>query len=86
MARSSSIERVVLPISAAEPADGEDGHDFGMHGSFDSSASDFSAQGWLTQKGVSPTVVNLGAAVVAGVKMVAADPKAFFTALRARPS
>jgi hypothetical protein len=57
-----------------------------MHGSFDSSASDFSAQGWLTQKGVSPTVVNLGAAVVAGVKMVAADPKAFFTALRARPS
>ncbi|MGZ4470201.1 MAG: SDR family oxidoreductase [Nocardioidaceae bacterium] len=69
-----------------EPADGEDGHDFGMHGSFDSSASDFSAQGWLTQKGVSPTVVNLGAAVVAGVKMVAADPKAFFTALRARPS
>ncbi|MGY2876314.1 hypothetical protein ACVW00_003504 [Marmoricola sp. URHA0025 HA25] len=74
------------PANLWEPADGEDGHDFGAHGSFDGSASGFSAQSWLTSKGVSPALVNLGAAVLAGTKMVASDPKAFLAALRMRPS
>jgi hypothetical protein len=40
----------------------------------------------LTRAGISPLLVNLGAAVVSGVKMVAADPKPFFAALRGRPA
>jgi NAD(P)-dependent dehydrogenase (short-subunit alcohol dehydrogenase family) len=74
------------PANLWEPADGQDGHDFGAHGSFDDAASRFSAQGWLTRTGLSPTLVNLGAAVVSGVRMVASDPKAFAAAVFARPA
>ncbi|WP_221176922.1 SDR family oxidoreductase [Nocardioides pocheonensis] len=74
------------PSNLWEPADGEDGHDFGAHGSFDASASSSSAQARLTRTGLSPLLVNLGAAVGAGAKMVAADPKAFMKALLARPA
>jgi NAD(P)-dependent dehydrogenase (short-subunit alcohol dehydrogenase family) len=74
------------PANLWEPADGEDGHDYGAHGSFDDTASESSGQARLTRTGLSPLVVNLGAAVVAGTKMVASDPKAFFNALLARPS
>ena len=74
------------PANLWKPADGADGHDFGAHGSFDAAASDFSTQSWLTRKGVSPTLVNLGAAVVSGARMVAKDPKAFLDAVRARPA
>jgi NAD(P)-dependent dehydrogenase (short-subunit alcohol dehydrogenase family) len=74
------------PENLWEPADSDDGRDFGSHGSFDGSSSRFSLQGWLTRTGLSPTLVNLGAAVAGGTKMVASDPKAFFDALRARPS
>ena len=73
------------PANLWEPADGKDGHDFGAHGSFDKRASTSSGQSWLTRKGISPGLVNLGAAVVAGGRMVAADPKAFFNAVLARP-
>ena len=74
------------PSNLWEPADAEAGHDFGAHGSFDDSASSSSAQARLTRTGLSPLLVNLGSAVVAGSKMVASDPKAFFAALRSRPS
>ena len=73
------------PANLWEPADGKDGKDFGAHGSFDDQAATSSAQSWLTRKGISPALVNVGAAVVAGSKMVAADPKAFFNAVLARP-
>jgi hypothetical protein len=73
------------PANLWEPADSEDGEDFGAHGSFDAEATTHSAQGWLTRKGVSPLAVNLGAAVVSGVKMIASEPKAFFNAVLARP-
>jgi NAD(P)-dependent dehydrogenase (short-subunit alcohol dehydrogenase family) len=74
------------PANLWEPADGKDGRDFGAHGSFDSAASASSGQARLTRTGLSPALVNLGAAVVAGVRMVASDPKAFFAALRGRPA
>jgi NAD(P)-dependent dehydrogenase (short-subunit alcohol dehydrogenase family) len=74
------------PANLWEPADAESGHDFGAHGSFDESATRFSLQGWLTRTGLSPTLVNLGAAVVAGTKMVAQEPRAFVDALRNKPS
>ena len=74
------------PSNLWEPADAEDGRDFGAHGSFDDEATTYSFQGWLTRAGVTPAVVNLGAAVGSGAKMVAADPKAFFRAVLARPS
>jgi NAD(P)-dependent dehydrogenase (short-subunit alcohol dehydrogenase family) len=74
------------PANLWEPADGEDGRDFGAHGSFDGVASGFSAQGLLTRSGLSPTLVNLGAAVVSGARMVAKDPKAFLDAVLARPA
>jgi NAD(P)-dependent dehydrogenase (short-subunit alcohol dehydrogenase family) len=74
------------PANLWEPADGEDGHDFGAHGSFDAQASSSSGQARLTRSGLSPALVNFGAAVVAGTKMVAADPKAFMKALLARPA
>ena len=42
---------------------------------------------FVTGNSFAETGANLNAALrAAGVKMVAADPKAFFTALRARPS
>jgi NAD(P)-dependent dehydrogenase (short-subunit alcohol dehydrogenase family) len=74
------------PANLWEPADAAEGRDFGAHGSFDESATRFSLQGWLTRTGLSPAIVNLGAAVVAGTKMVAAEPKAFVDALRNKPS
>jgi NAD(P)-dependent dehydrogenase (short-subunit alcohol dehydrogenase family) len=74
------------PANLWEPADAAGGHDFGAHGSFDGAASDFSAQGWLTRTGLSPTLVNLGAAMAAGAKMVASEPRAFMAALRNKPS
>jgi NAD(P)-dependent dehydrogenase (short-subunit alcohol dehydrogenase family) len=74
------------PANLWEPADAPTGHDFGAHGSFDESATAYSVQGWLTRTGLSPGLVNLGAAVVAGAKMVATEPKAFIDALLARPS
>jgi NAD(P)-dependent dehydrogenase (short-subunit alcohol dehydrogenase family) len=74
------------PANLWEPADAEEGRDFGAHGSFDESATRFSLQGWLTRTGLSPAIVNLGAAVVAGTKMVAAEPRAFVDALRNKPS
>jgi hypothetical protein len=73
------------PANLWEPADGEDGKDFGMHGSFDQQASPRSTQSWLTRKGVTPTLVNLGAAVVSGAKMAASEPKAFLDSVLARP-
>ena len=73
------------PANLWEPADGEGGQDFGAHGSFDQQASPRSTQSWLTRKGVTPALVNLGAAVVSGAKMAAAEPRAFFDAVRARP-
>jgi len=73
------------PANLWKPADSEDGEDFGAHGSFDAQATSHSAQAWLTRKGLSPLAVNLGAAVVSGVKMVAAEPKAFLNAVLARP-
>lgn len=75
------------PSNLWQPVDAEDGRDFGAHGSFDDEATTYSVQGWLTRTGlVSPAIVNLGAAVVAGTKMVAKDPRAFLDALRTRPS
>jgi NAD(P)-dependent dehydrogenase (short-subunit alcohol dehydrogenase family) len=74
------------PSNLWEPADAEDGEDFGAHGSFDESATTRSLQGWLTRTGLSPAIVNLGAAVASGSKMVASEPKAFFNALLSRPS
>jgi hypothetical protein len=78
--------RAGRPANLWEPADGEEGHDFGAHGSFDDAASDFSTQSWLTRKGISPTLVNLGAAVVSGARMVAKDRKAFMGAVLDRPA
>jgi NAD(P)-dependent dehydrogenase (short-subunit alcohol dehydrogenase family) len=77
--------RAGRPANLWEPADGEGGQDFGAHGSFDDQASDHSAQAWLTRKGVTPALVNLGAAVVSGAKMAASEPKAFLDAMLARP-
>jgi NAD(P)-dependent dehydrogenase (short-subunit alcohol dehydrogenase family) len=74
------------PANLWEPADSDDGEDFGSHGSFDDEAAGFSVQGWLTRTGLSPLLVNLGAAVVAGTRMIAQEPKAFLDAVRARPS
>ena len=37
------------PVNLWEPADGEDGHDFGAHGSFDSKAHGRSPQVWLSE-------------------------------------
>lgn len=74
------------PANLWEPADGTDGHDFGAHGSFDSSAAEHSTQARLTRAGLSPTLVNLGAAAVSGARMVAKDPKAFLAAVLARPA
>lgn len=73
------------PANLWEPADAEDGEDFGAHGSFDDRATTHSIQGWLTRTGVSPAVVNLGAAVVSGARMIASEPKAFLDAVLARP-
>jgi NAD(P)-dependent dehydrogenase (short-subunit alcohol dehydrogenase family) len=73
------------PANLWEPADGEGGRDFGTHGSFDQRATAYSVQGWLTRKGVSPLLVNLGAALFSGVKMVASAPRAFLASLFARP-
>lgn len=72
------------PANLWEPADGVGGRDFGAHGSFDDAATARSAQGWLTCTGLSPALVNLGAAVASGVRMVAADPRAFLASLRER--
>jgi NAD(P)-dependent dehydrogenase (short-subunit alcohol dehydrogenase family) len=73
------------PANLWEPADGEGGQDFGAHGSFDDRATTRSPQGWLTRKGVSPMLVNFGAAVASGVRMVATEPRAFVDAVLARP-
>jgi NAD(P)-dependent dehydrogenase (short-subunit alcohol dehydrogenase family) len=78
--------RAGRPAKQWEPADGEEGPDFGAPGGLDDAASDFSTQSWLTRKGISPTLVNLGAAVVSGARMVAKDRKAFMGAVLDRPA
>ena len=71
------------PANLWHPVD--DDTSVGVHGSFDDRAQASSAQGWLTRAGVSPVLVNLGAAVAAGARMVAQEPKAFLAAVRQRP-
>ena len=86
--RSQQTSRPARPDDPAnlwEPVDAEDGKDFGAHGSFDDKATPYSVQSWLTRTGISPAVVNIGAAVVSGAKMIASEPKAFLDAVRARP-
>lgn len=74
------------PANLWEPVDDADGRDFGTHGSFDEQSSDFSLQGVLTRAGVSPLLVNGAAAVLAGTRMIAQEPREFLAALRQRPS
>jgi hypothetical protein len=72
------------PANLWHPVD--DDENAGVHGSFDGQARSSSAQGWLTRAGVSPGLVNLGAALAAGTRMIAKEPKAFLDAVLARPS
>jgi NAD(P)-dependent dehydrogenase (short-subunit alcohol dehydrogenase family) len=59
------------PANLWEPADGPGGHDFGAHGSFDNRAKGRSVQFELTKSPwVVAGLVNLGAAAVAGVRML----------------
>jgi len=68
MSQPTSPDR---PENLWEPVDGPGGRDFGAHGSFDQQAK---ARSWQFQLNKSPwlvaAMVNVGAAVVAGVSMV----------------
>jgi len=70
------------PANLWKPADGPDGHDYGAHGSFDSQARRHSLQFQLNK---SPwavaAAVNLGAALVAGIGMVAKNRSAWAKAV-----
>lgn len=78
------------PVSADRPSNlwepVDDDRNVGVHGSFDDQARTSSAQSWLTRAGVSPGLVNVGAALVSGVRMVVQEPKAFVNAVLARPT
>ncbi|HET7530223.1 MAG TPA: SDR family oxidoreductase [Mycobacteriales bacterium] len=71
------------PANLFEPADGAGGRDFGAHGSFDRQSKPTSLQTrmarapWLVA-----AAVNLGAAAVAGGRMVLKDRKVFADILR----
>jgi NAD(P)-dependent dehydrogenase (short-subunit alcohol dehydrogenase family) len=69
------------PANLWEPADGDGGHDFGAHGSFDAQASGWSLQQRLTHAPwpIAATV-NAVAAVVQGVRMVRQNRRAFLEA------
>jgi NAD(P)-dependent dehydrogenase (short-subunit alcohol dehydrogenase family) len=71
------------PANLFEPADGAGGRDFGTHGSFDGQAKPKSWQVRLTR---TPwpvaAAVNLGAAAIAGTRMIVKDRKAFADILR----
>jgi NAD(P)-dependent dehydrogenase (short-subunit alcohol dehydrogenase family) len=70
------------PANLWRPVD--DDRSVGVHGSFDDQARTSSAQSWHTRAGLSPALVNAGAALVSGVRMVAQEPKAFVDAVLAR--
>ena len=71
------------PANLWEPVDGRDGHDFGAHGSFDRQAT---ARSWQFRMNKSSwttsALVNMGAALVAGTKMIVKDRKVFAAILR----
>jgi hypothetical protein len=71
------------PANLWEPADGRDGHDFGAHGSFDATSTPRSWQFRLNKSSwTTSALVNIGAAVVQGTKMIAKDRKVFAAILR----
>ena len=71
------------PANLWEPADGPDGHDFGAHGAFDRQATSRSWQFRLNKSSwAASALVNVGAAVVQGSRMVIKDRKAFAAILR----
>ena len=71
------------PANLWEPADGRDGRDFGPHGSFDRQSTARSWQFRLNKSSwTTSALVNIGAAIVAGTKMVAKDRKVFAAILR----
>jgi NAD(P)-dependent dehydrogenase (short-subunit alcohol dehydrogenase family) len=65
------------PANLWEPADGEGGHDFGAHGSFDAEAHGRSPQVWLSQHHGLLTAVGAGAigAGLAAVRRRGADQR-----------
>ncbi len=57
------------PVNLWEPADGEDGHDFGAHGAFDDRSHAHDPQLWASQHhGVVATATMIGAAAAALVR------------------
>jgi NAD(P)-dependent dehydrogenase (short-subunit alcohol dehydrogenase family) len=71
------------PANLWRPADGRDGRDFGAHGSFDDTATSRSWQFRLNKSSwTTSALVNIGAAVVQGAKMIAKDRKVFAAILR----
>jgi hypothetical protein len=71
------------PANLFEPADGAGGRDFTAHGSFDSRAKPTSLQHRLTKAPwLVAAAVNLGAAAVAGGRMVFKDRKVFLDIVR----
>ena len=79
------LRRAPGPGNLWEPADGEDGRDYGTHGSFDDQARPRSAQAILSRK-LSPALVNGLGAAAAGSLMVAQDLRQFVGAILDRRS